>query len=402
MAPLDPSMHRIQQCLDEVVQSVGQFRNPSISLSNQDARYELLVKAMRLVQTIRGPADLVFANFENMTNLGAIRTLLAAGVFDAIPLGGQSMSATNIAARTGVSKEVIVRMMRAVTPFGPFRESGEEEYAHTPNSEIYLAPQMRAVLSFMVDEYCPAMLRTHEFLRQHQWQDRISLRSNPYTLVHRCEGQTMFEHISQSPERLTRLNNAMVAEDSLLAEIGLYPFAERLSPLAQADQPTIVDVGGGRGHILRQIKENTPSLAGRFILQDRASVITDNGPALTRHGIEPMAHDFFTPQPVKGALVYYIRRVLHDWPDAEVREILTHLAAAMDREKSRILITETILPEVGATMAHAYMDHTMMTFGGTERTVKDFARLFEAAGLRLAQVWQSPGVPMVVVEARLQ
>ncbi|PYH81844.1 S-adenosyl-L-methionine-dependent methyltransferase [Aspergillus uvarum CBS 121591] len=358
MAPLDPSIDRIQQCLDEVAQSIGQFRNPSISLSNQDARYELLIKAMRLVQTIRGPADLVFANFENMAGLGAIRTLLAAGVFDAIPVGGQGSNG--------------VRMMRAGTPFGPFRETGEEEYAHTPNSEIYLAPQMRAVLSFIngqlmirgrdtrVDEYRPAMLRTHEFLRQHP---------------------TMFEHISQSPARLTRLNNAMVAE------IGLYPFVERLSPLAQADQPTIVDLGGKRGHILRQIKENSPSLAGRFILQDRASVITDNGPAMTRHGIEPMTHDFFTPQPVK-----------------EVCEILMHLAAAMDREKSRVLITETILPEVGATMAHAYMDHTMMMmmFGGTERTVKDFARLFEAAGLRLAQVWQSPGVPMVAVEARLE
>ncbi|OJJ96379.1 hypothetical protein ASPACDRAFT_54717 [Aspergillus aculeatus ATCC 16872] len=272
MAPLDPSIDRIQQCLDEVVQSVGQFRDPATSLSHQDARYELL--------TIRGPADLVFADFENMASLGAIRTLLEAGIFD-----------------------------------------------------------MRAVLSFMVDEYCPAMLRTNEFLRQHHWQDRIGLRSNPYTLVHHCEGQTMFEQISQSPARLTRLSNAMVAEDSLLAEIGLYPFVERLSPLAQANQPTIVDIGGGRGHI------------------DRASVISDNGPQMTRHGIEPMAHEFFTPQPVK---------------------------------------------EIGATMAHAYMDHTMMTFGRTERTAKDFARLFDAAGLQLVQVWESPGVPMRVVEACLK
>ncbi|RAH48925.1 O-methyltransferase [Aspergillus brunneoviolaceus CBS 621.78] len=388
MAPLDPSIDRIQRCLDEVVQSVGQFRYPAISLSHQNARYELLVKAMHLVQAIRGPADLVFAN------LGAIRTLLEAGVFDVIPVSGQSMSATDIAARTGV-----MRMMRAVTPFGPFRETGEEELPCQSTSNCPLTIRCRDIT---VDEYCPAMLRTHEFLRQHQWQDRMGLRSNPYTLVHLCEGQTMFEHISQSPERLTRLNNAMVAEDSLLAEIGLYPFVKRLSPLAQADQPTIVDIGGGRGHIMRQIKQNTPSLAGRFILQDRASVISDNGPEMTRHGIEPMAHDFFTPQPVKGALVYYIRRVLHDWPDAEVREILTQLAAAMDREKSRLLITETILPAVGATMAYAYMDHTMMTFGGTERTAKDFARLFDAAGLRLVQVWESPGVPMRVVEARLK
>ncbi|PWY74271.1 S-adenosyl-L-methionine-dependent methyltransferase [Aspergillus heteromorphus CBS 117.55] len=252
------------------------------------------------------------------------------------------------------------------------------------------------------EEYSPAMLRAHEFLRQQGWQHDIRLRSNPYTLVHDCEGQTMFEHISQSPARATRLNDAMVAEDSLLAEIGLYPFAQALGPLAHPDTPTIIDVGGGRGHILKQLRTSLPDLPGRFILQDRASVLADNGPDMTAHAIEPMAHDFFQPQPVQGALVYYIRRVLHDWPDDEVRQILTHLAAAMDRETSRILITETIIPEVGATATNAYMDLTMMTFGGRERTAKHFAQLLDLAGLRLAHVWKASGVPMVVVEARLK
>lgn len=39
--------------------------------------------------------------------------------------------------------------MRAATPVGPFREVGEEQYAHTPFSEIYLVPQMRAVYTSM-------------------------------------------------------------------------------------------------------------------------------------------------------------------------------------------------------------------------------------------------------------
>lgn len=39
--------------------------------------------------------------------------------------------------------------MRAVTPVGPVRETGEEQYAHTPFSEIYLAPQMQAVYNMM-------------------------------------------------------------------------------------------------------------------------------------------------------------------------------------------------------------------------------------------------------------
>ncbi|PYH89194.1 O-methyltransferase [Aspergillus ellipticus CBS 707.79] len=401
MAQYEPNIARIQQCLAEVTAAVDKYAAQPAT-GSQDARYHLMVQATRLVQTLRGPADLVFAHFENLVNIGAIRTLLEAGVFDAIPTGGGSISATEIASRTGVDKEIIaVRLMRALTPLGPFRETGEEEYAHRPESEIYLAPQMRAVFGLMIDEYSPAMLRTHEFLQQQNWQHNITLKSNPFSLVHNCEGQTMFEHISQFPARATRLNDAMVAEDSLLAEIGLYPFAKTLTPLAQPDTPTIVDVGGGRGHILKQLRQSLPNLPGRFILQDLASVIQDNGD-MTTHGIEAMAHDFFAPQPVQGALIYFIRRVLHDWPDAEVVRILTHLARAMDREKSRILITETIIPEVKATPTNAYMDLTMMTFGGRERTVKHFAGLFERAGLTLEGVWRLEGVPMVVVAGKLK
>lgn len=44
-----------------------------------------------------------------MVRIGAIRTLLEAGVLDAIPTGGQSISASEIAATTGVDKELIGR-----------------------------------------------------------------------------------------------------------------------------------------------------------------------------------------------------------------------------------------------------------------------------------------------------
>lgn len=45
-----------------------------------------------------------------MVRIGAIRTLLEAGVLDAIPAGGQSISASEIAAKTGVDKELIGRL----------------------------------------------------------------------------------------------------------------------------------------------------------------------------------------------------------------------------------------------------------------------------------------------------
>lgn len=42
-----------------------------------------------------------------MAQLGAMRALLEAGVFQAIPKGGQSMSAQEISAKTGVHQQLI-------------------------------------------------------------------------------------------------------------------------------------------------------------------------------------------------------------------------------------------------------------------------------------------------------
>ncbi|GKZ99986.1 hypothetical protein AnigIFM60653_007046 [Aspergillus niger] len=139
----------LQQSLDQLVSATNQYQR---SFSDED-RYNVLMNATQLIQTLRGPADMLYAQFENAANTGAIRTLLEAGVFEAIPTGGKSISAAEISEKTRMDKELIVRHMRAATPVGPFREVGEEQYAHTPFSEIYLVPQMRAVYTSMCEVY---------------------------------------------------------------------------------------------------------------------------------------------------------------------------------------------------------------------------------------------------------
>ncbi|KAJ9365685.1 hypothetical protein DTO280E4_654 [Paecilomyces variotii] len=348
------------------------------------SRYELMLKTMRLLQRIRGPTDELFANFECMAQIGAVRTLLAAGVFHAIPAGGKSISAAEISAKTGLDKEILIRLMRALTVYGPFLETAEETYSHTSLSEAYLVPQLNAVFTSTADEFLVPMVKNYEFLAQNNWKDHITTRHNPYTYAHGCEGNIMFEFLSGIPSRFTRFNEAMVAQDSGQVTMGIYPFALELAKDAEDDRVTIVDVGGGRGHILQQIKENC------------------SGDELARTGIEAMTHDFFQPQPVKGALVYYLRRILHDWPESESKSILQNLAASMDRQKSRVLITEFIVPEVGSSMLAAWMDQAMMTFGGTERTEKNFERLLDISGLKLVKVWKAPGTPVGIIEAILK
>ncbi|KAJ9256884.1 hypothetical protein DTO195F2_5709 [Paecilomyces variotii] len=350
------------------------------------SRYELMLKTMRLLQRIRGPTDELFANFECMAQIGAVRTLLAAGVFHAIPAGGKSISAAEISAKTGLDKEILI----------------QETYSHTSLSEAYLVPQLNAVFTSMADELLVPMAKDYEFLAQNNWKDHITTRHNPYTYAHGCEGNTMFEFLSGIPSRFTRFNEAMVAQDSGQVTMGIYPFALELAKDAEDDRVTIVDVGGGRGHILQQIKENCSGVKGKFILQDQAGVVAEAKDELARTGIEAMTHDFFQPQPVKGALVYYLRRILHDWPESESKSILQNLAASMDHQKSRVLITEFIVPEVGSSMLAAWMDQAMMTFGGTERTEKNFERLLDISGLKIVKVWKAPGTPVGIIEAILK
>ena len=59
----------------------------------------------------------------------------------------------------------------------------------------------------------------------------------------------------------------------------------------------MIDIGGGLGHDLERFKRTFPQAGGRLILQDLARTVAD---ASVGEGIEAMAYDFFTPQPVKG------------------------------------------------------------------------------------------------------
>ena len=78
-----------------------------------------------------------------------------------------------------------------------------------------------------------------------------------------------------------------------------YPVKDRLGKgLKSSSEPLIVDVGGSLGHDLAAFKAKHPELPGRLVLQDLPTVISQVDRA--RPGIEPMVHDFLTPQPVKG------------------------------------------------------------------------------------------------------
>jgi demethylsterigmatocystin 6-O-methyltransferase len=86
-----------------------------------------------------------------------------------------------------------------------------------------------------------------------------------------------------------------------------------------------------------------------------------------------------------GAKFYYLRYVLHDWPDEKCRSILKTIVNAMD-DDSIILIDEMVLPDQGVNWQVAQIDLTMLVaHAAMERTETQWSNLFDSVGLTLSR-----------------
>lgn len=171
---------------------------------------------------------------------------------------------------------------------------------------------------------------------------------------------------------------------------------------ASGDDVLLVDVGGSSGHDLVSFRTGHPNVAGRLVLQDLPEAITAAKASgeLEKQGIEAVEHDFFTPEDVRGARVYYLKMVLHDWPDEQCKQILANLKPALKQGHSRIVLNEIIIPEVGAGWFETGVDMIMMScHSAQERREKHWVSLIESVeGLRVSNIWNVGGAVEKIIE----
>lgn len=118
-------------------------------------------------------------------------------------------------------------------------------------------------------------------------------------------GENTWQYWEKHPEEQQEFNlNMGLREELFMTPWNIkFPLRSILEPKTSDSakaQVTIVDVGGNAGHDLRRVILDWPDFSGRLILQDRPVVI-DQVKEQLHARIEPMCHDFFTTQPIKGA-----------------------------------------------------------------------------------------------------
>lgn len=240
-----------------------------------------------------------------------------------------------------------------------------------------------------------------------------------------AHGHRFFDFFAANDEHKQNFDDYMAARrvGTQLQWFDIFP-AETLiddKPLRDSNEVLVCDVGGGQGHEIAKFHERFPDKVGRLVLEDLARSF--QGVKLPAK-IEMVAHDFFQPQPVKGqykwpvkaydwidisvdnnhsigARIYYMRQIIHDWPDDECREILAQITQAMNKD-SRLLIDDYVMPATGADFRTIHMDITMMLYQRSEeRTERRFRNLLESAGLEVVHIWTPPTSFESIIETRL-
>lgn len=274
------------------------------------------------------------------------------------------------------------RILRYLASVGQIRETSQDTYAANNATKTLAQPKYRG---FVYHNFHTVGNITQAFPDALAEANYSNVEQVAETAFKKAFSTDVggFEWLRAQPRHWEALQQAMsVAPQARVPWYSVFPFEAELGA-APADDPALVDIGGGFGHQCAALAAAFPALRGRLVLQDMPQTLAIAPPL---DGVRAMEHDFFKPQPVRGARFYYLRNVLHDWPHDKAVAILSRVREALGPD-SQVLIDEIVVPNSGAHWHATCMDLLMMTaVGARERTVDEWHALLDDSGLRIVKI----------------
>ncbi|MGI5473221.1 methyltransferase [Streptomyces sp. CA-132043] len=308
----------------------------------------------------------------------ALRAVALHGIADLV--AGAPRTAEELAERAGLDAAALRRVLQLLAARGLFRQDADGAFALTDAGQALrtdVAGSQHAAVLLFTDEM---------FRRSAEGIEDILRTGRPG--FEAAYGRPFFDHLAAAPDKSELFNAAMTSLTSGVNEqiTRAYPFPE---------QGTVVDVGGGRGGLLRQVLASRSRLTG--VLFDQPQTVADHlldtdelrGRWRTEGG------DFFAAVPEGGDL-YLLKNVLHDWPDEDCRRILATIRRTV-APGIRLLVIDAVLPGNGAPHPALALDMVMlMMLKGRERTAADFEDLLASSGFRLNRIVPTQALSSVI------
>jgi len=366
-----------------------------------DAKDAVLDATSELHDLLMAPMDLI-ASQGNHNNMAILQAIARFSIAKKLPVG-EKVSFASLSKTTGIKEATLKRLLRHAITMRIFEEPEKGLVGHTNLSKLLAEPVTHNWISAGSEEMWPAAPRTVDAISK--WPETQEPNESGFSLANNTTN-SVYQILSTDPVRAGRFADGMKAFTTS-------PGFDASHVLNNYDweaigNGTVVDVGGNRGHIAIPLATKFPKL--KVIVQDMESVIKgaeSEVPPEIAPRVQFMAHDFFTEQPIRGADVYYMRWIMHNWSDKYCILILRGLIPAL-KNGARILIHEMCLPEPGKGALWKErilrtMDLSMLgAFNGKERDCDDWQFLFKEADERFKFVGlkDSEGSALSFVEAR--
>ncbi|KAL2200645.1 S-adenosyl-L-methionine-dependent methyltransferase [Corynascus similis CBS 632.67] len=386
------------------------FANEAERIRARDALFEAL-------RRIQSPWDIAWDHvWVSGAINAAIKTLIDAGVFKKwAEAGGEPITSAKLAELTGADILLIQRMMRAIAGQNLVTEVGLDTYARTPWA-VTLAddPPFASLYGGFYHELNNPMFRTlPEFIKENGFRNPTDGGQCNLQFWLKQPNTNLFQYIGSNEKLTSHFNDAMECHSkyNLTPWVDVYP-TETVMAAVKEGRPLVVDIGGGKGHDLKKFlsrhggdEDNRKLPAGSLVLEDLPEILKEVDVAsLSRGEITVRAHDFFTPQPdeTRGARVYIMHNVLHDWPDDAAGRILRTLVPAMEKGYSRLLIHESLVSSERPLGRVTVSDLTMMAgLAAAERSEEQWRELIASAGLRVVKIWRPVQSVESIIEAEV-
>lgn len=326
------------------------------------------------------PTDQAAAHREMLQLIGgkwvtaALSAAASLGVPAALEHEGQPVEA--LATTLGAHPEKLQRLLNALCSLNVLQRSPERHYTLTPLGRTLLPGQLGALA-----EYAG---RSFAWAPWSQLDASIRTNTSAFELHH---GRGLYPYLAEHEE------------DAAYYDAGIDAFTQdEAAALVDAldihAHQTVLDLGGGQGALLAALLRAAPHLEGTLfdlpevierVAQD--TVFADVHPRLTfQRG------DFTQSIPVRADLVL-LKRVLHNWNDAQAHTILRNARAALTDYNARLVVIEAVLlpenfPDLGRLLD---LEMMVMCNDGKERTKPELRRLLSNAGFRLEDGGALPG-----------
>jgi len=419
------------------------YKPLALELELTDATNLVVAAASQLIAILRPPAMNLVAVLGGQHIANSIGVAEATNVPEILSEAGpKGLHVAEIAKKADTDASKLGRILRLLSTAHIFQEVAPNVFANNRTSSILASgktleeirkdgminkhnkpgdPGHAALVGHFADEINKSGAYLREYMTDPTECKSADMAHTPFQMAFKPEGNlfTWYREPSNAG-RLLRFNAAMKGSLSLSPMNVLKAFDWN-----SVTDGVVVDVGGGTGSSSLMLAKEYSHL--NIIVQDAESVVKDGHAywqreypeALTDGRVKLQTHDFFTPQPVKNAAVFFLRYILHDWPTEKAKLILKALRLSATPDTRLILLENIVpyavavleqntpgdkapvppaplLPNFGVANLPCYLAdiHMMLCLNGQERTLGEWTTLTDGTGWQLADIKRVKGAAM--------